>query len=150
VVAALRGPDDPALEATRAAMLKAGVSRMEGEARIGRALGSILAALVDAGVPRAVVAGGDTSGHVARALGLVALEPAAWIAHGASLQKGHRSAGDPIEIILKGGQMGAEDLFERALGARAEAGPEAASPLPQQTTSTNPQGGLHDHSHHAA
>ncbi len=150
VIVALRGPDDPALQATREAIQDRCSSRAEGEARIGEALGAVLAALVAEGVPRTLVAGGDTSGRVARALGILALEPWAWIAHGASLQRGHRADGTTLEIILKGGQMGPEDLFERALGARAETGQMAMRPLPQQTTSTNPQGGLHDHSHHAA
>ncbi len=148
IVAALRGPDDPAIGATREAVAVAGLSRTEGEARIGEALGMILAALVAEGAPRALVAGGDTSGRVVRALRIAVLQPCAWIAYGASLQRGHRADGSHIEIILKGGQMGPEDLFERALGARAETG--RANALPQQPSGTNTQGGLHDHSHHAA
>jgi uncharacterized protein YgbK (DUF1537 family) len=148
VVTALRGPDDPALPATRATMAQAGVPPAEGEARIGEALGRILAALAPP-VPRLLVAGGDTSGRVARALGLQALEPIAWIAHGASLLRGHRPDGTTIEIILKGGQMGPEDLFGRALGARTEA--EAGDrPAPTTTRTSNPQGGPHDQPHRAA
>ena len=120
IVAALRGPDDPALAATRAAIAQAGLSPAEGEARIGEALGAILAGLVDRGLGRVLVCGGDTSGRVTRELGVVALEPLAWIAHGASLMRGHRPKGAPIEIILKGGQMGPEDLFELALGRQPD------------------------------
>ena len=120
IVAALRGPDDPALATTRAAIARAGLSPAEGEARIGEALGMVLSGLVDRGVGRVLVCGGDTSGRVTRELGVVALEPLAWIAHGASLMRGHRAEGDPVEIILKGGQMGPEDLFEQALGQRPD------------------------------
>ncbi len=131
IVAAVRGPEDPALAETRKAMTVGRPSRTEGEARIGEALGAVLATLVSEGVPRVLVAGGDTSGRVARALGLLAIEPWAWIAHGASLQRGHKADGTTVEIILKGGQMGPEDLFERALGVRTETGRVATQRLPQ-------------------
>lgn len=151
VVAALRGPDDPALGRTRAAIAVAGLSPAEGEARIGEALGAVLAELGTEGPTRALVAGGDTSGRVCRALGLQAMEPVAWIAHGASLMRATRADGSQIEIILKGGQMGPEDLFDRALGARAEGGEADGRAAPPDTASTmNPQGGSHDHPHRAA
>jgi len=148
VVAALRGPDDPELRATRAAIATAGLSPSDGEARIGEALGAILSGLLAVGRPRVVVAGGDTSGRVARELGLVALEPIAWIAHGASLLRGHRTDSSTIEIILKGGQMGPEDLFDRAMGARTEAGPEGARPSGTPSATINLQGGEQDHEEH--
>lgn len=150
VVVALRGPDDPALPATRSAIAAAGLAPAEGEARIGEALGRVLAGIVARGVPRVLVAGGDTSGRVARALGIAALEPAAWIAHGASLQRGHRADGTVVEIILKGGQMGTEDLFERALGVREKVEQEGARPSVRDGTNHNSQGGSHDHPHRAA
>lgn len=151
VVAALRGTDDPALRASRRAMAAADVAAAAGEARIGEALGSILAALLAEGEARALVAGGDTSGRVARALGLVALEPLAFVAHGASLMRGHRARGAPFEIILKGGQMGREDLFDRALGARHEGrAPGARDDHREDEPARDNQGGRLDHSHHAA
>nr|WP_246849527.1 four-carbon acid sugar kinase family protein [Rubellimicrobium arenae] len=147
VVVALRGPDDPALPEARAAMAAAGLAPAEGEARIGEALGEILARLVGAGLRRAVVAGGDTSGRVTRALGVVALEPWAWIAHGASLLRAHRAT-DSIELILKGGQMGPEDLFARALGARTEPEQEGTRPPLRTPTTNHLQGGDHDRKEH--
>jgi hypothetical protein len=87
---------------------------------------------------------------VTRALGIVALEPLAWIAHGASLMRGHRADGSSIEIILKGGQMGPEDLFDRALGAATETGEAGARPAPRTTTTVHTEGGPHDHPHRAA
>ncbi|TNC65034.1 four-carbon acid sugar kinase family protein [Rubellimicrobium roseum] len=145
IVAALRGPDDPALAATRAAIAATGLSPAQGEARIGEALGTILSALMDTCLSRALVAGGDTSGRVTRALGVLALEPLAWIAHGASLMRGTR-AKDSIEIILKGGQMGPEDLFARALGARPDTGKEGEAL--SRSFATNLQGGDKDHEEH--
>ncbi len=150
VVTALRGPEDPALATTRSAIGAAGLSPAQGEARIGDALGAVLAALVGEGASRALVCGGDTSGRVTRKLGVVALEPLAWIAHGASLMRGHRAFGSSIEIILKGGQMGPEDLFDRALGARPESGEADPRSAPRPTTTDHIKGGPHDHPHRAA
>jgi len=154
IVVATRGPDDAGLARTRAAIAAAGLSAAglsaaEGEARIGEVLGTILSALAATGIARVLVAGGDTSGRVARALGLAVIEPLAWIAPGASLMRGHRADGSHIEIILKGGQMGPEDLFARAMGARTE--PRGAGEDPPPPIATNHhQGERHDHPHHAA
>lgn len=150
VVAALQGPDDPRLEATRGAIATAGLAPAQGEARIGEALGSILADLIAAGAPRALVCGGDTSGRVTRRLGAVALEPLAWIAHGASLLRATRADGTDFEIILKGGQMGPEDLFERALGAHPKSGETGGRPASGETTSIHSTGGHHENPHRAA
>jgi len=66
-----------------------------------------------AGVKRLLVAGGDTSGHVAQALGIEALEMVAPISPGAPLCRAHapNQPTDGLEIVFKGGQMGSEDLF---------------------------------------
>jgi hypothetical protein len=106
--------------------------------------------MTGSGLGRALVCGGDTSGRVTQALGIMALEPLAWIAHGASLMRGQRRDGTSIEIILKGGQMGPEDLFDRALGARPDAGEAGARPAPRTTTTVHTKGGPHDHPHRAA
>jgi uncharacterized protein YgbK (DUF1537 family) len=66
---------------------------------------------------RVAVAGGDSSGEVASTLGIAALEVAAGLVPGVPLCRGWRTAegpdGDPkpIEIALKGGQMGRADFF---------------------------------------
>ncbi len=85
--------------------------------RLGEALGHLLRdVLARSGVRRAVVAGGDTSSHATRQLGLHALTVAAPLVPGCPLCIGH--ADDPalagLEIALKGGQMGQEDFFRRA------------------------------------
>ncbi len=65
---------------------------------------------------RVVVAGGDSSGEVASALGVQALTMAAQLAPGAPLcRAASRDARrDGLELVLKGGQMGAEDFFGTA------------------------------------
>ena len=71
-------------------------------------------------VRRLVVAGGDTSGYAARALGIEALEMLAPLAPGAPLCRVHApgSPVDGLEINFKGGQVGGEDYF----GAAARGG----------------------------
>jgi uncharacterized protein YgbK (DUF1537 family) len=63
---------------------------------------------------RVVVAGGDTSSHAARELGIAALTFSAPLARGAPLCRAH---GGPceLELVLKGGQIGPEDFFEQVL-----------------------------------
>jgi uncharacterized protein YgbK (DUF1537 family) len=79
-----------------------------------------MASLVEhTGVGRVAVAGGDTSGHVAQALGIAALSAVAPLAPGAPLCRayGPDAAESGLEIVLKGGQMGAPDFFCAAKGA---------------------------------
>jgi uncharacterized protein YgbK (DUF1537 family) len=79
---------------------------------LGTGLGRLLDRLIrEGGINRAVIAGGDTSSHAARALGLTALTAQTPIAPGASLLHGHRPGTAPIELVLKGGQMGPRDFF---------------------------------------
>ena len=97
-------------------------------AALGAGLGRLLDRLVrEAGLTRAVVAGGDTSSHAARALGLVALTAEAPVAHGAALLRGHRADGSTLEIALKGGQMGPPDFFVRLRDGQATEGGTAAA-----------------------
>lgn len=103
-----RGPDDQAVAQLRAAAGDA-LARVNDE--IGAALGRVLAQLVDqAGLDRAVVSGGDTSGHVCRALGIDALTAAAPTIPGAAICNAHGGA-RPLTLALKGGQMGSRDYF---------------------------------------
>jgi uncharacterized protein YgbK (DUF1537 family) len=102
-----RGPADPEIRDPR----------VEGP-KLGRRLGEIARAAVrEAGVRRIVAAGGDTSGRIARALGIEALEMAAPLAPGSPLcrARSEDSRVDGLEIAFKGGQVGREDYFGRAL-----------------------------------
>ena len=85
---------------------------------LGAALGEVLrGALARMKVRRLCVAGGDTSSFAARALGVEALEMIAPLTPGAPLCRAHapNSPADQMEIVFKGGQVGAENYFETVL-----------------------------------
>lgn len=107
------GPDDPAVARFGAALSATCLAPDRVHARLGAALGRVLAATLAQGrLRRAVISGGDTSGHALRELGLQALTALAPTIPGAALCKGHgQGPHDGLEIALKGGQMGTEDYF---------------------------------------
>ncbi len=120
------GHDDPAVARFRAALSG---SRMTPEAAnrgVGEALGRILDGVLRAtGIRRAVISGGDTSGHGMRQLGLQALVALAPTVPGAALCTAHGTGPhDGLEIALKGGQMGSDDYFG---WIRAGGGPRRAT-----------------------
>ncbi|WP_114948232.1 four-carbon acid sugar kinase family protein [Microvirga calopogonii] len=119
------GPDDPALACVASAVEASGQSAGEINDRIGSGLGRLLGRVTrHARLTRAVIAGGDTSGHAARELGIYALTATAPIAPGSPLCRAYSD--DPahaqLEIALKGGQIGAPDFFcaVRQGGARPQ------------------------------
>ncbi|MFI5158743.1 MAG: four-carbon acid sugar kinase family protein [Sphingobacteriales bacterium] len=66
---------------------------------------------------RMIIAGGDTSGYVARAMGIEAVEMIAPLSPGAPLCKAY-APGSPahgLEVNFKGGQVGSENYFETVL-----------------------------------
>jgi uncharacterized protein YgbK (DUF1537 family) len=83
---------------------------------LARAGGTLLAGVL-ATVPlrRVGVAGGDTSSHGVQALDAWGLSYVADMGAGTSLCRVHSDAAalDGLEIMLKGGQMGSDDVFER-------------------------------------
>jgi uncharacterized protein YgbK (DUF1537 family) len=86
--------------------------------------GLLLAAVLrDAPVARVGIAGGDTSSHAVRALDAWGLAYAGTVAPGAPLcrLRSDVAALDGMEILLKGGQMGGDDLFERLVHGVATA-----------------------------
>jgi uncharacterized protein YgbK (DUF1537 family) len=72
--------------------------------------------------PRLVVAGGDTSGHVAQALGIHSLRVIGLMAPGSPLCLAglSRDVKGSLEICLKGGQVGPPDYFVHLAGVRPE------------------------------
>lgn len=84
-------------------------------ARLGTRLGRLARMAVEsAGVRRVLLAGGDSSSHAARALGLESMEMIAPLAPGAPLCLA-RAPGSPVdglEVNFKGGQVGAADYFD--------------------------------------
>lgn len=95
----------------------ADIDRQEGARhRLGQVLGDILKRLVlEAGLTRAVIAGGDTSSHALGRLGVDALTvrlplpatPGSPLCTAHSALKGM----DGLEIAMKGGQIGGDDYF---------------------------------------
>lgn len=104
------GPDDPAVEAFKTA---AGSETATANQKTGEALGRILhQTLLQSNVRRAVVSGGDTSGHATRQLGIYALTALAPTIPGAALFQAHADGPmDGLQLALKGGQMGSHDYF---------------------------------------
>lgn len=84
----------------------------------GHALGSMLGELMSRhGLGRVAIAGGDTSSHALAALDIKALTLRHPIPEspGSPVCLGHGAAPDvaPVELILKGGQIGKDDYFLR-------------------------------------
>jgi uncharacterized protein YgbK (DUF1537 family) len=118
IVHTCRGPRDPRLARVSRWLTQRGESPRALGRELGQALGDLLRRAVEAGVVRrAVVAGGDTSAYVVRALRIAALEMAAPLEPGCPLCRVHDPGGpcDGLELALKGGQTGHRDFFIRAL-----------------------------------
>ena len=117
-----RGPADPRIEAMIASLVSRGTSREQAKHGGGRLLGMRLglivqAILLAAPLRRLLLSGGDTSSQITRVLAPDALEIEARLAPGAPLcrvisKRPHLSA---LQIALKGGQMGDERYFVKAL-----------------------------------
>jgi uncharacterized protein YgbK (DUF1537 family) len=107
------GPDDPAVPALAEAIAANSAAVGEVNARIGDGLGKVLDRVVrDGALKRAVISGGDTSGHAGMALGIYAVTALAPLAPGSPLCRAYSDdAHDGLEIAFKGGQMGTPDFF---------------------------------------
>jgi len=87
----------------------------------GAALGRLLHELMLASrVRRVLIAGGDTSTHAVKQLGLDALTFAAPLVPGVPLCRAHAPGSplDGLEVALKGGQIGPPDFFRLARDGR--------------------------------
>lgn len=127
VVHSSRGADDPRQAIVRDHLAASGLcgaaaSAVTGES-FGSSLGAIAAGLLErTPVRRLMIAGGDSSSHAARALEVEAVEVLAVFTPGAPLCRMH-ACGNPAhgrEIVFKGGQVGADDLFTRLLEGAPE------------------------------
>ena len=108
------GPDDPAVSRFNAALSATPVPASIVNERVGSGMGQVLRTVIEAaGLRRAVISGGDTSGRAAAMLGLDALTAIAPLDPGAPLCRAHGPAGglDGLELALKGGQVGRPDFF---------------------------------------
>jgi len=121
VLLSARGPDDARIADAAKAWLSRHPDTTGLGAAIGRAQGDLMRAILGKfnaetrRCKRVIVAGGDTSGHCARALGVEALQMIAPTAPGSPLCRASSADAqfDGIEIVLKGGQVGTSDFFER-------------------------------------
>jgi 3-oxoisoapionate kinase len=116
-----RGGDDPRIARTADHLRRAGYGdldiKLRSGALFGAALGQVLRGILQkTPLPRAVIAGGDTSAYAAREVGIEALEVAAPLAPGSPLCRVHAAATwlDGMEITFKGGQVGRDDFFVAA------------------------------------
>jgi uncharacterized protein YgbK (DUF1537 family) len=114
VVFSAEGPDDPTVRGFDTLAAEAGLTRTDAARRIGQALAGVMKRMLDGvDLQRVVVAGGDSSGEVAGALGITALSVAAALAPGSPLCRAWsaRPERDGLEIVLKGGQIGGASFF---------------------------------------
>jgi uncharacterized protein YgbK (DUF1537 family) len=85
-------------------------------ALVESAMGQLARGLVEAGVRRLVVAGGETSGAVVQALAVQALRIGAAICPGVPWTEAlGRSGTDTLHLALKSGNFGSPDFFAEAL-----------------------------------
>jgi 3-oxoisoapionate kinase len=116
VVHTARGPADPRMAPTRAALEKRGLTAADSARVLGGSLGRALRTVVaNTGVKRAALVGGDSTSHAVSTLGVESLEVAGPLVPGAALCRirSRDAAVDGVEITLKGGQVGAPDFFAR-------------------------------------
>ena len=91
---------------------------MRAGALVEACLAQVARGLVDGGVRRLVVAGGETSGAVVQALGVAQLRIGAAICPGVPWTKAEGIALDsPLHLALKSGNFGGPDFFDEALRA---------------------------------
>ena len=89
-------------------------------AAVERVLSAVVAALVSDGtVDRVIVAGGETSGAVVKALGVALLTIGPALAPGVCWSAARTDAARDVALVLKSGNFGAVDLFSSAWGVLA-------------------------------
>lgn len=103
--------------AVKAVQAKLGVE--QAGALVERTLATIARGLVERGVRRLVVAGGETSGAVVQALGVRQLRIGPQIDPGVPWTWAMTSLGAPIHLALKSGNFGAQDFFLKTFGPAA-------------------------------
>ncbi|QNL51796.1 four-carbon acid sugar kinase family protein [Olivibacter sp. SDN3] len=116
IIHSSKGPDDDRLHSASKLLMSSNKSSAN---VFGTALGLIVNGILSRiQLKRLVIAGGDTSGFVAKTMGIEAIEMLCPFAVGAPMCKAHTVIGYPangIEINFKGGQVGAKDYFIKAV-----------------------------------
>jgi uncharacterized protein YgbK (DUF1537 family) len=114
IVHTSRGPADPRIAATKQTAGAQGLTAKE----LGTLLGWILHNLLQqCKLHRVAIVGGDTSGQVARTIGIDALEMVGPLEPGAPLcvARSRRAEVDGVEFTFKGGQVGHDDFVATLL-----------------------------------
>ncbi|CAN5461323.1 four-carbon acid sugar kinase family protein [soil metagenome] len=114
VVYSAAGPDDPTLAQVQHTVAALGLAVDELSRRIGALFARLVhAAVRQGGVSRLVLAGGDTSSHAMRSVDAHSLDIVAAGQHGGRLCRLNSDNPDldGLEVMLKGGQVGAIDAF---------------------------------------
>jgi len=121
-----KGPDDPRIEQMIEAMTAKGLLRDEAKIRGGKQLavemGYIVLDILKAyPLERLVISGGDTSSQITKILAPEALVIKSDLSPGAPLcqVRSNKPYLDKLEIALKGGQMGDQDYFVKALTGKS-------------------------------
>jgi uncharacterized protein YgbK (DUF1537 family) len=120
---ARRHGDEPVLvyataSATDLQAVQSELGAMQAGTLVEACLARVARGLVDAGVRRLVVAGGETSGAVVQALGVAQLRIGAAICPGVPWTQAEGAAADsPLHLALKSGNFGGPDFFDEALRA---------------------------------
>lgn len=118
------GPDDPSVIGFDGIAVEAGLSRADAARNVGTALAEVMRRLLDnCDVARLAIAGGDSSGEVASALDIAALSVCAAMSPGAPLCRAwsDNPRRDGLEVVLKGGQIGARSFFGDVLKGKPQA-----------------------------
>ncbi|MDR9835390.1 3-oxo-isoapionate kinase OiaK [Herbaspirillum huttiense] len=121
LVFSAEGPDDPCVSGFDGIAAAAGLTRPEAAQKVGMALAATMRRLLEASpLQRIAIAGGDSSGEVASALDIAALSVCAGLAPGAPLCRAwsDHPGRDGLELVLKGGQVGARSFFGDVLEGR--------------------------------
>lgn len=113
---ALRQSQPPLIYSSASPEAVAEIQKSHHRERVAEAIETAFAklarALVERGAVRLVVAGGETSGAVVKALDLTSLEVGRPIAEGVPAL---RAANRKLVLALKSGNFGSDDFFERAM-----------------------------------
>lgn len=113
------GPNDESIAYTRKVLAAQEMKSTDSSRLLGMALGSLTKELVQQlGISRLLIAGGDTSGYVTRELGIYALECLSVLDPGGPLCRAYSNDPqfDGLELVLKGGQVGGVNFFEKVAG----------------------------------
>ncbi len=114
-------PDEPVLvyataSATDLQTVQSELGAMQAGALVEGCLAQVARGLIEHGVQRLVVAGGETSGAVVQALGITTLRIGPAICPGVPWTEAcDRPAHSPLQLALKSGNFGGPDFFDEAL-----------------------------------